>query len=342
MATITTALADTVTAGKLFPDGTAIEQTSGGRLLLWQEGQAQISSSCTHLDCTYVPAPIDRSLEDTLQLSDGNFEISPPEELLANLSESFEELGKLDACSARLMASYVVATWLPESLRTVPMLNLHGPRGSEFSLLQMLSAVVRRPLRLADCPVSELARLPEGLYPTLILESPKSQLLQKLLSGASTNSGWLRGGRLLHLGFPAIVCTSASIGAPALCLPLPPLMTQHSITDAERQVLYNNFTPRLLAFRLAQHRVVASSPHHGLTLTPATASLARSLVAALAPAPQFQQKVLADLRQLDELVMTENSERPAAIVLEALLAQVHEDHTTASIRETTELVMQST
>lgn len=327
-----------MTAGALFSTGPALEQIAGGRLLFWQQSQARIATTITLLNRTFVPVSLDPNLEAMMQFSDGTLEFQAPEELLSELSGCFEKGANLESSSARLIASFVVSTWVPEALPARPILNLWGPRGSEDTLWRMLLSLVRHPLQLADCSLPELARLPESLHPTLMLFDPKTQVLDKLLAASRTSLlGLLRRGQLSSVGYAAIVCTRSPIEAPALCLPLPRFDSQRAwVTAAEQDALRARFVPRLLAYRLSQHRTVATAQFSLPGLMPATRVAARGLTIALAAAPKFQQQLAADLQDLDDSAKTQKSEEPAAIVLEAVLALIHQGRASASVREITE------
>ena len=327
------------TAGTLFSDGSAIEQISGQRLLRWHRGQAHVGPSFTLFDRTYSPEPLDSALEAALGLSDGTLEFQPPEQLLTELSECFRKRANLDLSSSRIAASFVAATWLPEVLPASPLLNLYGPRGAETALLFMLHALVRRPLQLAECSLAELGRLPDSLHPTLLLVNPKAQVLDKLLNASLTSAvRMLHRGRLLPVAYPAVVNTKSPIGAPALSLALPRYGSgQPRITPADQQAL-RKFASRLLAYRLKEHRAASTAQISVPHLTLATAAAAHTLMPAVAASTQFQQQLAADLEALDEVAKTEKSEEPAAIVLEALLKQVHDGLPFAPVRDTTEWV----
>jgi hypothetical protein len=57
------------TAGELFPDGDAMEQLSGGRLLLWQqqEGRATVEPTLSYVDQRYAPASLDLSWQQAIR-----------------------------------------------------------------------------------------------------------------------------------------------------------------------------------------------------------------------------------------------------------------------------------
>ena len=326
------------TVGALFSTGAALEQIADRRLLSWQQSQARIDTSVTLLDHTFVPVPLDPALERMMQFSDGTLEFQAPEELLSELCACFEKGANLESLYAHLVASFVVSTWVPEALPARPILNLWGRCGSEHSLWRMLLSLVRHPLQLADCSLPELARLPESLHPTLMLFDPKTQVLNKLVAASRTSSlGLLRRGQLSSVGYAAIVCTTAPLEAPALCLPLPRFDSQRAgVTAAEQEALRARFVPRLLAYRLSQHRRVATAQFSLPGLMPETTVAARVLTMATAAAPKFQQQLAADLQTFDDSAKTQKSEEPAAIVLEAVLALIHQGSASASVGEITE------
>jgi hypothetical protein len=230
---------------------------------------------------------------------------------------------------------------LPECVPGPVLINPWGTLGSETALLDLMRCVCRRPLTLAEPSLGQIAKLPAGLAPTVILNHPSSErALRRLFAAAGdTDTCFLSGGEVVHVSFFLVVCTSRPVMAvPALTIPLlPATQTLRRITSSEAQSLADFFQPRLLHYRLTQHVKIANSQFDVAGLSPEVRLMARVLGAAIEDSPTLQARMLDALCSLDEQRKTEQSQTPAAAVLETLLLLSHSKKPMAYVGQITEL-----
>jgi len=326
------------TTGKLFPDGSAIDQLRGRQLVLWQQGHAHIGST---VDCggrTYAPAIFDSNLEQVLHLPAGAEDPGCAADLIADLREALRTHVGLDQDSALLFAISSLATWVAECLPGPLLMNPWGPPGTETALLDLLGCLCRRALRLAEPALHELARLPAGLAPTVILTRPSERAFRRLFAAAGDPDTYLlSGGDVVHVHCPIIVCTQKPVPPPALSVPLLPAAMPR-ITKSEAQALADRFQPRLEHHRLVNHLHVANSQFDAPGFCPEARLLARVLGAALEGAPDLQADLIQALGSVDQQHKTGKSQTPAALALETLLALSHAKCLVAHVGKITDAV----
>jgi hypothetical protein len=109
------------------------------------------------------------------------------------------------------------------------------------------------------------------------------------------------------------------------------------IGKREAQELADKFQPRLMRYRLSQHRQVAESHFDCPEFAPDTRFLARILGASVEGSPELQNRIVDALSRIDEQCKVEQSQSLGAIVLESLLALCHEHKPRASVLEITKL-----
>jgi hypothetical protein len=312
------------TMAKLFPDGTAIDQVRGNLLILWRQGRRHVGSTAPYGDKTYIPVTLDANLEEVLHLPTGSEDLGLAEDGIAELQEAFAALG-LDEKFSFLAAIATKATWVAECLPNPLLINLWGAVGTETALLEFMSSVCRRALRLAEPSVHELARLPAGFGPTLLLSRPSERALARLVAATGgPDTYFLSGGEIAHLRCPMVVCTGKPVTLPALTIPLlPAARPLRRITRLERQTVADRFQPLFLGYRLTKHVDVANSQFDAPEFCPEVRLLARILGAVLEGSPNLQARMMDALRSLDEQRKEEQSQAPVAVVLEALLTLSH-------------------
>ena len=138
------------TSGKLFPDGSAIDRLRENRLVLWQHKEHTIGLLVTYKGSTYAAARLDTALEELLRLPDRTEDCGTVGDLITGLSGRIASHVPLDESAKVLLASFILCTWVVDCLPSAPVLNLWGPAGTENPLLDLLSCVCRRPLRLTE------------------------------------------------------------------------------------------------------------------------------------------------------------------------------------------------
>lgn len=326
------------TLGKLFPDGSAIERLRDRQLVLWQNREEVIARTLSCQDRLYAAAPLDPKLEEFLVLPAGTADFGGVEDLVADLCLVITTRVGLDEESALLIASYILSTWVVDCLPSTVCLNPWGPAGSDTTLIELLSCVCRRTLRLAELSVRELASLPDDLCPTVILKQPSQRVLGQLLAvTGEPNVLLVRAGRLVNLRCATVACTQYPVSALALSISLLLSQTKDRISKADARQLSEEFQPRLLRYRVTQHLYVANSQFGVTGFAPQTRVLAGILGATAEGAPAVQTRIVEALKQLDEQFKSEQAQGLDAVVLEALLALCHENKSSARVLEVTEI-----
>jgi hypothetical protein len=137
---------------------------------------------------------------------------------------------------------------------------------------------------------------------------------------------------------PIIVCTREPVAVSALGVRLVPDKADYRrIGKREAQDLAEKFQPRLMRYRLTQHRLVADSHFDHPEFAHDTRLLARILGASVAGSPELQGRIVDALSQIDEQCKVEQSQGIGAVILEALLALCHENKPRALVLEVTTL-----
>lgn len=328
-----------LTAGEIFPDGTAIDRLRDNLLILWRDGKQVIAPLVEYQGTPYTAAAIDPSLEEMLKLPSGAEDFGTVEDLLGDLQAAVRPYLDLQDDARLLLVSIILCTWVIEALRQSPTLNPWGPAGSEHTLVQLLSCFCRRPLQLVDVSLRALSQLPRGLSPTLVLRSARPRSLAPLLAAAADpDAALLQNGQIMHPRFAMVVCTRAPLELPAFGFSLIGGSSSRCIGKEDAEALRQRFQPRLLQYRLRQHLSVAKSQFDAPGFAPESRMLAMTLGAAVEGAPHTQARILEILANIGEQRKVDNSQTLAAVVLEALMVACSEGRSAIYVREVAELV----
>jgi len=313
-----------VTMGKILSCDVAIEQISGDQLLLWDGDKLEKGSTVRFEDQTYAAAKLHRSLAEALYLPDCIHAFGGIQKLFTKLCDVFSEHGTEKGISPRL-AGATLGTWVSKCLPGPLIINLIGPPGAETTVLGLLMCVCRRALKLADPSMHHLASLPAGCNPTLVLDRPSERTLKQLVAAAG-NPGmyFLSRGRLFDLRWPIIVCTRTPVSVPAVRVPLLPVNGLRRLTNMNAELIADFFQPKLLWYRLMQHQSVADSQFDApREFCPEARTVGRVLGAAVEGAPDIQVSIMESLRSDDLQHKSQQSQAPAAGVVEVLLTLCH-------------------
>ncbi|MGA8213428.1 MAG: hypothetical protein WB799_07525 [Candidatus Sulfotelmatobacter sp.] len=330
---------EVLTLGELFPDGSAIDRLRQNLLVLWHKGNERIQATVECNGRIYTAATLDSKLEEVLRLPARTEDFGTTDSLTADVSQLIRRYAVLDDAAALLVTSFIVSTWVVDCLPSAPCLNVWGPAGTETILVDLLSCLCRHPLRVAEPSVRELLSLPPGLAPTLIIKQPSERTLTRLLAATTEpDVNLLRDGRCINVQCPTIVCTGEPVAVSALSFRLIPDKAEYRrIGKREAQELAEKFQPRLMRYRLSQHRLVADSHFDRPEFAPDTRLLARILGASVEGSPELQGRIVDALSQIDEQCKVEQSQGLGAVILEALLALCHEHKPRALVLEVTKL-----
>jgi hypothetical protein len=327
-----TAVPEVATMGVVLPDGAIIEQVANSRMLLRPpDGQFVIEPAIDYLGVRYVPVPLDGAFERALHLPDGPAEFGGLRLLTQDLTTAIDRVLGLSVDDSLLVAGFVLCTWMSEFLPKSAVLNLFGPVGSELGLRHLLQVLCRRPLTIVDCALRQLAQLPEGLSPTVFVPQPPELTVRRLIAVGSDRNV-VFGDRIVQTTCSLVVFSSTPLSLPALRLKLPgagpPYHQQQGLCDLQ---------PRLLDYRLRRSPKVAASRFDAPQFAWETRGIARTLGPCFEGDAILQREVIAALEKHDEGTKARSAQSPEAVVLETLLALIHEKQREAYIGELTEL-----
>ena len=330
------------TAGELFADGSAIDLLSGGRLVVWQHGleSAPIAPELQLNFITYRPIGLGESTRRLLRLPSTVADADSLKDLVPDLINVIRNYSSLNGGEALLVAAFVLATWVGESLPSTPCLNLWGFPGEQTGLVALLECLCRRAINIVDPSVRELSKLAVGVLSTLILANPGERNLASLLATAGTpDAVILQGGKFINLRYATIVCTQEPVSRFAIRIRvLPSGRREKRLTSAQARALTEHFQPRLQAYRFNRQVAVSNSEVDAPDFEPEIRQMARTLGAALEGAWPRPADVAAALWDLDGQAKSKRSDSLAALALEALLALYHSKKSAAYVVEVADLV----
>jgi hypothetical protein len=328
------------TFGERFPDGNMIERLAGGQLAYWDRAQALIQPAVEHGGRVYVAAPLSPDLEEALVLPAHIEGHGSTESLVSDISHEIRINTGLGESASLLLATFFVATWVGDCLPEVPSLNVSSSAGGALIIADLASVFCRRAIRVIESSTKQLAALPAKLSPTLVLQQPAGPSLTRILRVTGQRYPVLLGGEVVRMPAATIVLTTEPIdvATPVLKIELPPTAgTYRRLLPVEARALADRFQPRLLDYRLREYERVANSQFDCATLNPETRILAGMLGVALEAARNLQEELLEALRAYDEQRKVEMSQQTVAFVIDALLVAIHENRSSITTGEITEL-----
>jgi hypothetical protein len=224
---------------------------------------------------------------------------SDPEETLVSLSAEVEGTGCLSESHAFLVAAWIAASWLVDSLPVAPSLCVYGEPGTYALLRQLVRIVSRRSLPLGKVAVSHLTQIPMQLHPTLLLSAP-DRTTPNLLAAISGARG------TVYENCHTLACKSAAMAfAPAafdgvISIPCDGVAIPYrSYSDEDCVRIRDTFVPLLAHYRLRQHAKAATSAFDIPTLGPEARMLARSLGPVLDGYPNLESQLAETLEALE-------------------------------------------
>lgn len=164
------------TAGRLFPDGAAIElvrdvDTDRLTLLLFDEGKWHVARRIETRGRVFEPLDVDPSIPRALTLPTRCRPYGSTRELFAEVSGLISRVTRLSESIVTQIAFILFATWLVDWLPTAPCLWIVAPpTAASGALLQLLGLLCRRALFVAELTMAGLRSLPMQLKPTLVTE----------------------------------------------------------------------------------------------------------------------------------------------------------------------------
>ena len=319
------------------------DDTPNGRfnLLLWDGTQAHIQPSLPIRPSpgsefkprVYEAPDVDPTISQAIRFPAHTAPYESCRKLFDDLCALVERFTGLSESQVLLAAHCVLASWFPECSSIPICVSIVGPYSAQGSqLFHLLSCLYRRPLLLGEMSVTGLHSLPLELCPSLFIERYEySAELQRLLCALNAYSGYIpRKGRLVSLSFARVVCTEEppnddALGGRAIKIPVTPTCQTLPLLDKRaRQEIADEFQPKLLMYRLANYSRVAKCDFDVPYFLPPVRELACFLGACGPDAPEFQQQIIALLKERNEEVQTDRSTNLFSFVVEAMLSLCHE------------------
>ena len=304
-------------------------------MLLW-DGKKATTGRAICVDQLYYAAPkIDHSLRLSLRLPPGYATYLSTQDLFAAVSKVFEIHCGQRADTAQLLAYFVFASHVIESLNIAPCVLLEGSASSEaVRILRILSALCRHSVPLVGLTVEGLAALPKTLRPTIILLAPEQAQLAETLIRASSQCGFgvLKKNGLHNFFFAKAVYIgterlSRSSGDGSLRIVVTPAREPILWEEKQEEKLAAELQPKLLAYRLTNLQNVAESTFDVPNFTGSARDLARSLGASIVGDSELQARLIPLLRPQDQAVRVARTTELSSLIAEALLILCHEPGT---------------
>ncbi len=326
------------TSGEFFADGSVLElvraQTEPRevKLLHWHEKVLEVAAHIDHAGKKYAPAPIDPDLRRVLRLPT---RVAPPEtgeKLFTDVHDLLtRHLAQLEGCITAL-ACAVFLSWMSPALPMTPVLWIFFPAGSPRNrVLQMLSLLSRRPVRIVGLRRGDIARLPMWLQPTLLLDEPDLRREMQMILQSSTYRGarTVSSHGLFEFYGPKIVCShhlphSTALGTEALKATLIPIAGQLPTLDQKiEEEIAEEFQARFLGHFLRNAANAQSANFDATRFTLPIQDIARTVSAAVMGDGDVQKRILPLLAAQEEEVRADRAGTCDAVVLEALLFFIH-------------------
>jgi hypothetical protein len=330
------------TCGEAFSDGTFIELTrrvgDSARLdlLLWDAHEQVVGATVRYHGRVYKPSSIPQTIVDELNLPWRIGAFASARDLVAKISNLFDEFVGLPEKFAALLGRFVLATWLVDAVQTAPRLLIEGPDTVRArQLFRLLRCLCRRALPLAGVSPASLCSLPNSMCFTLLIDWTNISATLSNLLGAATrrDSQILRGGELLDLYGAQIFLRDGEAGdsirpVDAIQIPCMPSARQMPLLDRDaQQRIVEGIQPQLLAFRLANYRGAASTRVDCSNFAIQLRELAASLAAATPGDADLQTQLHRLLQEKDDQLRTAHWVDLNTVILESILVRCHEGKT---------------
>jgi hypothetical protein len=325
-------------------DGTLIETVCSPRdpavhrLLIFRDGQTKVVDQYADNGRLFVPRMDRVHLARNLRLATGACSCGSPRQLIAQVTETVGVYIDLPYSDRRLIAMFVLASWISERLPVAPYLWIVGTLGSgKTTLLKLLHALCRRAFRLGDLTPAALYQLPELLEPTLLIDehdlgsSEMSREIQKLLRIGNTRGNPAIRNRQLYDCYCVKVLSSrepppdAALASRALLLAMSPSSRQMPLLDDQAlDKISAEFQPHLLWFRLHNFfRSAVSEVPSVQDLTPRMRDLARALAVPFLGDVDLGAELVSLLSEQDSKIRINRMLEPEWLVAAAVFYYCH-------------------
>lgn len=206
------------TTSEVFPDGTALElirldsEAGDTSLLRWDGNSATIAHEFDINGKVYRPSQA-KAIR-ALRLPCGIAPYGSTRNLFDEIIKVLAEYLDLAESEVRLLAYFVVASWLVDQLLVAPLLAVIAPLGAaRAQLLRLLSCICRRPLMLDEVSPAAISRLAE-LRPTYFFDEPTmTRRAGRFLYTTSNYRDFALGnGRIMGAPSAKVICSQEALG----------------------------------------------------------------------------------------------------------------------------------
>jgi len=327
------------TCGEFFADGSVLElvrahaQPPEVKLLHWNGKVLEVAAYVAGGGVKYAPAPIEQNLKKVLRLPT---RVAPPEttEQLFTAVHGLltHHLGQLESCITPLVCA-VFVSWMSPVLQFAPIVYIFAPAGSPGNLtLRLLDLVCRRSIHLVGLRRGDVARLPMGLRPTLLLQEPDLRPEMQMILQSSTHRGAriMSSHGLLEFYGPKVIISHKLSGgvAPqneAIRAALIPVTGQLPTLDKKMaEEIAEDFQARFLGHFLRNAGNAQSAKFDASQFTLPIQDIAQTLGAALMGDSDVQKRILPMLGVQDEEIRADRARAGDAVVVEASLSFIHQ------------------
>ena len=323
-------------------DGTLVEliehpeDADRTALVVWKDGTAKIRESVEDCRCVLVPAPRDELLLRHIKLPRGVEPYGSAPQLRSDVEALLRRCVDLSPNYCRLLAGFVLATWLIDRLSIAPYLLLVGlPQSGKTTVLQTLALLCRRPLLTADVSTAAFYEACGRYIPTWLIDETGTQANNRLLRhllrvGSSPNVVAMRKGKVFQSFGAKVISFVEPPDDWALntrCLIIPMRETNKADlarpTDPEIEELAGELQKKLLLFRLERYKATRPQMVPGSeTLRPRERDLLSCLLAVNPEDTSYRKFLLEGFQRFNDIHREPHPELQSA-VLAALFNWIH-------------------
>jgi hypothetical protein len=324
------------TTGEVFADGTALElirdsETGETNLLRWDGSDSTIGMEFEANGKIYRPPELASTALRAVRLPGCIASYGSTRVLFEGIRQSFLEYGDIAVDDARLIAYFILGSWLPDLLPIAPLLCIVAPLGvAKAQLLRLLSIFCRRPIMVAEVTPAVFSRL-AILKPTFIFDEPTvSRPAARLLYTTNNYRNFASGnGRLMDAFSAKVICSQDPLGDPLLASQA----LEVALSPAERRVPFledsvcekiaDEFQSKLLQYRLANLARIRTPTFDVSELAVPMQDVARAMGACVVDDNELQLGVVQLLREHDQGVLLDPTAELVSAILEGLLFCCH-------------------
>ena len=325
------------TTGEVFADGTALElirdsETGETNLLRWDGSDSTIGMEFEANGKIYRPPELASTALRAVRLPGCIASYGSTRVLFEGIRQSFLEYGDIAVDDARLIAYFILGSWLPDLLPIAPLLCIVAPLGvAKAQLLRLLPIFCRRPIMVAEVTPAVFSRL-AILKPTFIFDEPTvSRPAARLLYTTNNYRNFASGnGRLMDAFSAKVICSQDPLGDPLLASQA----LEVALSPAERRVPFledsvcekiaDEFQSKLLQYRLANLARIRTPTFDVSELAVPMQDVARAMGACVVDDIELQLGVVRLLRERAQGVLLDPSAELGSAILEGLLFCCHE------------------